>query len=74
MFAPSNWNCTLATLTLSEAFAVMFTVPETVAPFAGAVIVTVGGVVSEVALFTVTVIVALVAELPDASVAVAVIE
>lgn len=46
-FAPSNWNCTLATPTLSEAFAVTLTVPETVLPAAGEVIETVGGVVSD---------------------------
>ena len=39
-------NCTLATATLSEAFAETVTVPETVAPFAGAVMETVGGVLS----------------------------
>ena len=48
--APSSWNCTLATPTLSLAFAVTETVPLTVAPFAGAVIETVGGVVSVVLL------------------------
>ena len=44
--APSNWNCTLATPTLSDALAVTETAPETVAPFAGPVTDTVGGVVS----------------------------
>ena len=43
---PSSLNCTPATLVLSEAAAVTATVPLTVAPFAGAVIDTVGGVVS----------------------------
>ena len=47
-FAPSSLNCTPATLTLSDAVAVTVTVPETVAPAAGAVIETVGGVVSAV--------------------------
>jgi hypothetical protein len=70
-FAPSNWNRTLATATLSDAFAVTFTVPETVDPLAGAVIDTVGGVVSGVALFTVTVTAALVVELLAMSVAIA---
>jgi hypothetical protein len=45
-FVPSIWNCTLATATLSEAVAAMVIVPETVAPEAGEVIDTVGGVVS----------------------------
>jgi hypothetical protein len=39
-------NCTLATPTLSEAAAVRFTLPESVAPAAGEVIETLGGVVS----------------------------
>jgi hypothetical protein len=43
---PSTWNCTLATATLSAAVAVIVIVPETVAPEAGEVIETVGGVVS----------------------------
>ena len=47
-FAPSNRNCTLATPTLSEAFAVTVIVPLTVTPFAGEEIDTVGGVVSGV--------------------------
>jgi hypothetical protein len=72
-FAPSNWNCTPATLTLSAAVAVTATVPETVAPLAGEVIVTVGGVVSFVVLSTFTVMLALVAEFPAASVATALI-
>src|SRR6266581_493834 len=44
--APSNRNWTPATPTLSEASALTLIVPDTVAPFAGAVIDTVGGVVS----------------------------
>ena len=67
--ALSSWNCTLATPTLSAAVAVTETVPETVASFAGAVMETVGGVVS--ALFTVTVTTALVVEFPAASLAMA---
>src|SRR5262245_53076406 len=51
--APSSRNCTPTTPMLSDAFADTVTAdPETVAPFAGAVIETVGNVVS--ALFTVT--------------------
>src|SRR5689334_12062385 len=46
-FAPSSWNWTPAIPTLSEAFAETEIVPVTVAPFAGAVMETVGGVVSE---------------------------
>ncbi|OLC50432.1 MAG: hypothetical protein AUH43_04990 [Acidobacteria bacterium 13_1_40CM_65_14] len=44
--APSNVNCTPATPRLSDAFADTVTLVETVAPLAGAVIDTVGGVVS----------------------------
>ena len=44
--APSRVNCTLATPTLSDAFACTVTVPETVVPPAGAVTETVGAVVS----------------------------
>src|SRR6266581_8293421 len=44
--APSNRNWTPATPTLSEASALTLIVPDTVAPFAGAVIDTVGGVLS----------------------------
>src|SRR5207247_2198184 len=44
--APSRKNWTPATPTLSEAVAVTDTGPETVAPLAGAVMLTVGGVVS----------------------------
>src|SRR2546428_4266512 len=50
---PSRENCTPATPTLSEAEAETVTaVPETVAPFAGAVSETVGGVTSARALLT----------------------
>src|SRR5258708_11592571 len=45
-FAPSNWNWTPVTPTLSVALAETVTVPLTVDPFAGAVIETLGGVVS----------------------------
>src|SRR3989475_7025235 len=44
--APSSLNCTPATPTLSVALAETVTVPATVAPAAGAVIDTVGGMVS----------------------------
>ena len=47
-FAPSTVNWTLVTPTLSEAVACSVTVPDTVAPPAGAVTATVGAVVSEV--------------------------
>ena len=43
--APSSRNCTPTTPTLSEAFAVMVIVPETVALAAGEVTETDGGVV-----------------------------
>src|SRR5690348_8798591 len=46
MLTPSSWNCTPATPTLSEAFAVTPMVPETVAPAVGELIDTVGAVVS----------------------------
>ena len=69
-FAPSSLNCTPATPTLSDAVAETVTVPPTVAPPAGAVIDTVGGVVS--GLFTVTVTVVDVVVLPAASRATAV--
>src|SRR4029077_8186061 len=62
--APSRRNCTPATPTLSDALAVTLIVPVTVAPLAGAVTLTVGGVVS---FETVTVTAALVAVLPAAS-------
>src|SRR5947208_3397681 len=45
-FAPSSLNCTPTTPTLSVAFAVTLTLPDTVAPFAGPVIATLGAVVS----------------------------
>src|SRR3954447_6263415 len=44
--APSTYNSTFVTPTLSEAVALMETVPTTVAPFSGAVIETVGAVTS----------------------------
>jgi hypothetical protein len=44
--APSNWNCTPTTPTLSLAFAETLIVPKTMAPLVGEVIDTVGGVVS----------------------------
>jgi len=53
--APSSLNCTPTTPTLSEAVAVTLTVPEIVAPPAGAVIDTVGAVVSAATLLTVTI-------------------
>src|SRR5439155_12997851 len=66
LVVPSSLNCTPATLTLSDAVADTVTLaPDTVAPPAGADIVTVGGVVS--ALVTVTVTAALVFVLPAAS-------
>ena len=45
-FDPFSWNCTPATPTLSDAVAVIATVPDTVAPVAGAEIETVGAVTS----------------------------
>src|SRR5262249_7090075 len=45
-FAPSSLNCTPATPTLSDAEAETVMLPVTAAPFAGALIETVGGVVS----------------------------
>src|SRR5258708_3595268 len=44
--APSILNCTPATPTLSEALAVSVTVPDTVWPLPGEVMLTAGGVVS----------------------------
>ena len=44
--APSSRNCTPTTPTLSDALAVTFTEPDTVAPAAGAVSATVGGTLS----------------------------
>ena len=46
MFMPSTLNCTPTTPTLSDALAETVMLPVTVAPAAGAVIATVGGVVS----------------------------
>src|SRR5438477_583236 len=63
--APSRKNWTPATPTLSAAVAVTDTGPETVAPLAGAVMLTLGGVVS--ALATVTLTAADVVGLPAAS-------
>src|ERR1051326_2168290 len=62
-FAPSSLNCTPTTFTLSDAVAVTVVVPVTVAPAAGAVTLTVGGIVS---LNTVTVTAAVLV-LPAAS-------
>src|SRR5262249_39379290 len=62
----SSGNCTPATPTLSAALAETEIVPETVVPVAGAVIETVGGVVSGTGLLTVTVTVAVLL-LPAAS-------
>ncbi len=47
IFTPSRVNCTPNTPTLSVAVAVMLTVPDTVAAFAGAVILTTGAVESQ---------------------------
>src|SRR5439155_9581624 len=71
-FAPSSLSCTPTTPTLSVALAETVTVPATVAPAAGAVIATVGGVVSGIGLVTVTITAAEVAVLPAASRATAV--
>ena len=60
-------NCTPTTPTLSDAVAVNWTVPDTLAPPAGAVRDTVGGVLS--GLLTVTVTVVDVCVLPAASLA-----
>ena len=46
---PSSWNCTPTTPTLSEAFALTVTVVDIVWPFAGELMLTVGGVVSAAA-------------------------
>src|SRR5579859_2926298 len=48
-FAPSSLSCTPVTPTLSDAPAVTVMEPDTVAPLAGAVTETVGGVVSALA-------------------------
>src|SRR5262245_38688490 len=70
MPSPKNWTPT--TPTLSAALAETVTVPDTVAPFAGEVIFTVGGVVSGGgALLTVTVTAADVVRFPAASRAIA---
>src|SRR5439155_13997548 len=69
---PSSLNCTPTTPTLSEALAETVTVPATVAPAAGAVMETAGGVVSGTGLLTVTLTAAELAELPAASLATAV--
>ena len=72
---PSRRNCTLVTPTLSAAVALTATLaPDTVAPAAGAVTDTVGGVVSGVALETVTLTAAEVVVFPAASRATAVSE
>ncbi len=70
--APSSLNCTPTTPTLSEAFAVTLSVDETVCPAEGAVIETVGLVVSATWLLTVTETDVLVVEFPAASRATAV--
>ena len=64
-WVPSSLNCTPVTPTLSEAVAVRVTVPDTVAPAAGAVRLTVGAGVS--GLLTVTVTTDEVVVLPAAS-------
>ena len=69
---PSTLNCTPATPTLSAALAAKFTVPDTVAPAAGAVTDTVGAWVSGAALETVIDTGAEVVTLPAASRATAV--
>src|SRR6185295_17755739 len=70
-FAPSSLNCTPTTALSSAAFADTLTVADTEAPAAGAVIATVGGVVS---LSTVTVTAVAVVVLPAPSLATAVSE
>ena len=71
-FAPSSWNCTLATPTLSVALAATVTGPDSDAPLVGEVRVTTGGVVSGMVLSTLTATAALVVELPVVSTATAV--
>jgi len=66
---PSTSNCTLAMLLLPDAVAVTVMVPDTVAPLAGEVIETVGGVLA--LLLTVTTTAVLVPVLPAASCATA---
>ena len=65
---PSSLNCTL--VLFADTLVVTVTVPETIAPEAGAVMEIVGGV-GGAALFTVTESVALVVVLPAASLAMA---
>lgn len=65
VFAPSTLNCTLATATLSDAVAVTFTVPESVAFAAGDVTETLGATVSAT---VVDVMSTLVTEFPPESV------
>src|SRR5918996_4267436 len=69
---PSTKNSTAVTPTLSVALALTMTVPDTSAPLAGSVIATLGGVVSDAVLDTVTVTGAEVVRLPAASRATAV--
>src|SRR5439155_1072907 len=52
--APSTRNCTPATPILSEAEALTVTVPDTVAPAAGALMLTAGGVFLPFAILMVT--------------------
>jgi hypothetical protein len=68
--APSSKNWTVDTPAVAVAVAVTVIVPDTVAPFAGEVMETVGGVVP-FELFTVTVTFVLVPVLPAASCAIA---
>jgi hypothetical protein len=67
-FDPFSWNCTPTTPILSDAVAVIATVPDTVAPVAGAEIATVGAVTSELEIVTETDAVVL---FPAASLAIA---
>ena len=69
--APSRVNWTPATPTLSEALAFTGTLPRTVAPSAGELTLTVGGVVSGTGLATVTLTGVEVVELVAASRAIA---
>jgi len=71
-FAPSSWNWTPTTPTLSDALAETVIVPETVEPDVGLVMESVGGVVSAVELLTVTVTALDVVRFPAASRAMAV--
>jgi len=54
MLDPSTRNCTPATPTLSDAVALTVVVPDTVAPFAGELMLTLGAVVSELETVTLT--------------------